>query len=75
MSTSSQSLLPFGSADTDDASELAPEVRRAGLRLYRQAWDAYRAAGCPYGRTDEAMLVWYSFQPGNTDPTPATSKN
>jgi hypothetical protein len=60
------SLFPFGRNDTSDA-RLSPEVRRTGLRLYRQAWDAYRTAGCPFGETDEAMLVWYTFQQDETE--------
>jgi hypothetical protein len=61
MPTFTDSLLPFG-PHSPSSSELSPELRRTALRLYRQAWDAYCKAGCPYGETDEAMLVWYSFQ-------------
>ena len=66
MHTPDDPLFPT-SAASSDSSKLSPELRRTGLRLYRQAWDAYRKAGCPYGETDEAMLVWYSFQEETRD--------
>jgi hypothetical protein len=62
-------LFPTESAaagDAEPSSSLPPDLRDTGLQLYRQAWDAYREAGCPYGESDEAMLVWYSFQEENT---------
>lgn len=34
---------------------------RYGLKLYRDAWAAYREAGCPLGEHDEAMLIWFTF--------------
>lgn len=34
-----------------------------GMRLYCQAWDAYREAGMPFGSSDDAMIVWYTFHP------------
>lgn len=33
-----------------------------GMRLYCQAWDAYREAGMPFGSSDEAMIIWYTFR-------------
>ena len=74
MQTRNDSLLPFGPEANPSSTELSPEVRETGLRIYRQAWDAYREAGCPYGATDEAMLVWYSFQDDDSIPS-TTSKN
>lgn len=34
-----------------------------GMRLYCQAWDAYREVGMPFGSSDNAMIVWYTFHP------------
>lgn len=33
-----------------------------GMRLYCQAWDAYREAGMPFGSSDNAMIIWYTFR-------------
>ncbi len=74
MQTLDDSLLPFGSEASSSSAELSPELRETGLRIYRQAWDAYREAGCPYGASDEAMLVWYSFQDDDSIRS-TTSKN
>jgi len=68
------SLLPFGNHNAPK-SGLSPEVHQTGLRLYRQAWDEYRAAGCPFGETDDAMLVWYSFQRGEREIPVTVGKN
>lgn len=69
------SLMPFGPAENADEAALSPEVMRCGLQLYRQAWNAYEAAGCPYGQTDEAMLVWYSFNESALPDAEVVGKN
>jgi hypothetical protein len=57
------SLLPFGDpSDSPDSADLSSAMQQCAMNLYRQAWAAYSKVGCPYGKTDEAMLVWYSFQ-------------
>ncbi|PEN13724.1 hypothetical protein CRI94_06515 [Longibacter salinarum] len=55
-------MLPFGSARPPQEDILSPEMREYAMKIYREAWDAYKGANCPYGETDEAMLVWYSFR-------------
>jgi hypothetical protein len=67
------SLLPFGSQD--ESAELPPALERCALNLYRQAWRAYRTVDCPYGETDEAMLVWYTFQDNPDDPSLLSGRN
>ena len=54
--------MRFGDHD-DAAAELSPQLLAYGLRLYAEARKAYDAAGCPLGPTDEAMLVWFTFDP------------
>lgn len=34
------------------------------MRIYCQVWEAYRQAGMPFGASDDAMIVWYTFHPG-----------
>ena len=29
--------------------------------LYYASWKAYRAAGQPFGNSDVAMLIWFTF--------------
>jgi hypothetical protein len=55
-------MLPFGGARPSREEQMTPEMREYALKIYREAWDAYKNVGCPYGKTDEAMLVWYSFR-------------
>ena len=31
-------------------------------RTYRDAWNAYRGAGVPFGESDIAMLIWFTYQ-------------
>lgn len=69
------SLMPFGPSQDAENDDLSPEVLRCGLQLYRRAWDAYEEAGCPYGQTDEAMLVWYSFNESSLPDTQPVGKN
>jgi hypothetical protein len=68
------SLLPIGTAESPTSS-LSPALQACAVSLYRQAWRDYRAVGCPYGRTDEAMLVWYSLHGGEDAPSLVTGKN
>ncbi|MFB6248003.1 MAG: hypothetical protein ABEL97_05480 [Salinibacter sp.] len=69
-----QSLLPLGTAPSD-ASDLPPSLQRHALTLYREAWTDYRAVGCPYGETDDAMLVWYSLYGRGDGPALVSGKN
>jgi len=55
-----RSLLPFGT-NAPETDELSPLMKRYAVHLYEEAWDEYRDAGCPYGKSDDAMLVWYSL--------------
>lgn len=50
-------------------------MREYALKIYREAWDAYKDAHCPYGETDEAMLVWYSFRTSTADEAVAVGRN
>ncbi len=68
------SLLPFG-VDHTDAPALSPAMQQCALNLYRQAWEKYREVGCPYGSTDEAMLVWYVLHGNAPGPDLVTGKN
>lgn len=67
-------LLPLG-VDTPDPTPMSPAMEQCARTLYRQAWTAYREAGCPYGKTDRAMLVWYTLHGGGADPFMVTGKN
>lgn len=40
--------------------DLSPLMELRTLQLYHQAWRDDRNIGCPYGKTDEAMRVWFS---------------
>jgi len=68
------SLLPLGT-EAADSAELSPAMQACARTLYQQAWREYRAVGCPYGRTDEAMLVWYSLDGDAPGSSPLTGKN
>ena len=68
------SLLPIGSAPTDDA-ELSPAMRKFAHQLYRQARRAYDKAGRPYGDSDEAMMVWYTLHGQEPDSSFVTGRN
>lgn len=67
-------LLPLNT-NASDASELSPTMRQCAHSLYQQAWAKYRDVGCPYGETDEAMLVWYTLHGQSSDPSLVTGKN
>ena len=75
MSGFNPTLLPFGSARPSDDEKLSPEMREYALKIYREAWEAYKDANCPYGETDEAMLVWYSFRTSTADEAVAIGRN
>ncbi len=67
------SFLPIG-PKANGISELPPGLQDCARSLYRQAWRDYRQAGCPYGETDEAMLIWYSLS-GDDRFSPITGRN
>jgi hypothetical protein len=69
------SLLPLGGNNDPDAETLSPTMQACARNLYQQAWREYRAVGCPYGQTDEAMLVWYSLDGNAPGSSPLTGKN
>ena len=73
------SFLPFGSVTDSDPEEamtedLPPNLRRAGRYAYRRGWEEYREAGCPFGPTDQAMLIWFSFS-NETETPPTVGRN
>ncbi|MEX1054765.1 MAG: hypothetical protein WED81_01980 [Rhodothermales bacterium] len=43
--------------------DLPPQLRDYGEKLYRETWQAYSAAGAPFGDRDEGLLVWFHFAP------------
>ncbi len=54
--------LPFGEHTAPSAHASVPdELRDYCVDLYRETRKAYVAAGCPLGSSDEAMLVWFTF--------------
>lgn len=59
-SVPNEPLLPVGTSESP-STDLPPSLELRALQLYHQAWRDYRQVGCPYGETDEAMLVWYSL--------------
>lgn len=69
-----ESFLPFGPR-TSESSNPTPTLHLRALQLYHQAWKAYGRAGCPYGETDEAMLVWYSLPASDPQETFLTGRN
>ncbi len=48
--------------DPEAIAELPPVLQRYVIALYHRAWAAYRKAGCPFGSTDSAMLLWFEFR-------------
>lgn len=75
MSALNPRLLPFGSARPSHDEKLSPEMQQYAMKLYREAWDAYQKANCPYGESDEAMLVWYSFRTEKEESTVTMGRN
>lgn len=76
----SDSFLPFGPAGSPNSEDhsiedLPPELRRAGRDAYRQAWDEYCKADCPFGPEDKAMLVWFLFSRRHAQTVLTVSKN
>ncbi len=55
-------VMPFRPASPPEP--LSETTWSLGMRIYCSAWDEYRQAGMPFGSSDEAMIVWYTFQPG-----------
>lgn len=54
--------LPFGErTDTTASATIPDELRDYCVDLYRETRKAYVAAGCPLGDSDEAMLIWFTF--------------
>lgn len=67
-------LLPLGKAETTP-SEISPGLRPCAHQLYSQAWEKYRTAGCPFGETEDAMLIWYCLSPRSSEARLVTGKN
>lgn len=54
--------LPFGNRALSNMSLNVPaELRDYCVDLYRETRIAYEEAGCPLGESDEAMLIWFTF--------------
>lgn len=54
--------LPFGERATSETELGVPdELQSYCLDLYRRTRRAYENVGCPLGESDEAMLVWFTF--------------
>ena len=69
-----QCFLPIDPNESEPAG-LPPSLQQYALTLYREAWEDYRAVGCPYGETDDAMLVWYSLYGTGDGPALVSGKN
>ena len=69
-----QSLLPIGTNEPD-SDDLHPVMQKYALHLYREAWEDYRAVGCPYGESDDALLVWYSLHGTGDGPALVSGRN
>lgn len=67
-------LLPLGKGETT-SFDISPGLQPYAHQLYSQAWKKYRIAGCPFGETDDAMLVWYCLSPHSSDARLVTGKN
>ena len=55
--------MPFRPSSSSSEAPMPESTWALGMRLYCQAWDAYREAGMPFGSSDDAMIVWYTFHP------------
>ncbi len=54
--------LPFGKRATSNMElDVPDELQEYCQDLYERTRRAYEEAGCPLGETDEAMLVWFTF--------------
>lgn len=40
----------------------ATNLDRLQKRTYRDAWEAYTRAGIPFGDSDIAMLIWFTYR-------------
>jgi hypothetical protein len=57
-----EKTMPIWSqSEGEDTDDLAPELLPYALNQYKRAWDAYVEAGCPFGESDHAMLLWFTF--------------
>ncbi len=66
--------LRFGPGVAADL-DLPEALHGYARRLYADAWEAYAEAGCPLGETDEALLVWFTFQQAPEEPRLAPCAN
>lgn len=63
MARSVMNYLPFGDRITANLQSGVPdELRGYCVDLYQETRNAYEAAGCPLGDSDEAMLIWFTFE-------------
>lgn len=54
--------LPFGDRVISQMElDVPSELQGYCLDLYRRTREAYEEAGCPLGPSDEAMLIWFTF--------------
>lgn len=55
--------MPHNKPDSpNNDSDGNTNLDRFQQRTYRDAWDAYRRAGLPFGDSDVAMLIWFTYQ-------------
>lgn len=55
--------LPFGERVTANMETNVPtELRDYCHDLYQETREAYEEVGCPLGDSDEAMLIWFTFE-------------
>lgn len=65
--------MPFRSSESSDP--MPESTWTVGMRLYCQVWDEYRQAGMPFGSSDDAMIVWYTFHPSKDFDLYTVSRN
>ena len=53
-----QSLLDFGEALTTTLTPTLEAFAESARQFYAICWRIYRAAGMPYGESDEGMIRW-----------------
>jgi hypothetical protein len=54
--------LPFGERITSNMEFGVPDELQGYCRdLYERTRHAYEEVGCPLGESDEAMLIWFTF--------------
>ncbi len=55
--------LPFGERVTGNLQSGVPaELQDYCVDLYQETRNAYEEVGCPLGDSDEAMLIWFTFE-------------